>query len=69
VFYAISKDKSLEELTLDEFKQFSDIFENDVYNAISVETCVSCRNVIGGPAKEAMEKAIAGAKEILKKYE
>ncbi len=69
VFYAISQDKSLEELTLDEFRQFSDIFENDVYEAISVETCVSCRNIIGGPAKEAMKKSIAGAKEILKTYE
>ena len=68
VFYAISKDKSLEELTLEEFKQFSDIFDEDVYKAISVETCVSCRNVIGGPAKEAMEKTIAGAKEALAKY-
>ena len=69
VFYAISQDKSLEELTLEEFRQFSDIFDEDVYEAISVETCVSCRNIIGGPAKEAMEKTISQAKEILAKYE
>ncbi len=69
VFYAISQNKSLEELTLDEFKQFSDIFEDDVYEAISVETCVSCRNIIGGPSKEAMKKAISDVKDILKKYE
>lgn len=69
VFYAISRDKSLEELSIDEFKLFSDMFENDVYDAISVETCVSCRNVIGGPAKEAMQKTIASAKEALAKFE
>ena len=69
VFYAISKDKSLEELTLDEFKQFSDSFDEDVYEAISVETCVSCRNIIGGPAKEAMQKTIEQAKAVLKELE
>ncbi|MDP4117850.1 MAG: argininosuccinate lyase [Bacillota bacterium] len=65
VFYAISQDKSLEELSLEEFRRFSDMFDHDVYEAISVETCVSCRNVIGGPAKEAMEKTIVSAEEKL----
>ncbi|MBQ3054145.1 MAG: argininosuccinate lyase [Clostridia bacterium] len=67
VFYAISQDKSLEELSLEEFKQFSDVFDNDVYEAISVETCVSCRDIIGGPAKSAMEKTIESFKKELKK--
>ena len=52
-------------ITMDEFKEFSDIIEDDIYNAISMETCVNDRKVIGGPAKEVVEKAIADAKEFL----
>lgn len=66
VFYCIAKDKALEDLTLDEFKSFSPLIENDVYDAISLETCVNGRTVYGGPAKEAVEKAISKAKEFLK---
>ena len=65
VFYSIEHDKSLDDLTMDEFKEFSDIIEDDIYNAISMETCVNDRKVIGGPAKEVVEKAIADAKEFL----
>ena len=46
---------------MDEFKTFSNIIEDDIYDAVSMETCVNDRNVIGGPAKavtlEAIEKA------------
>lgn len=66
VFYCIAKDKALEDLTLEEFKSFSPLIENDVYDAISLETCVNGRTVYGGPAKEAVEKAILNAKEFLK---
>ena len=59
VFYSISMDKNLDDLTLDEFKKFSDIIEDDVYDAISMDTCVNERTVIGGPAKTTVEKAIA----------
>ena len=62
VFYSIEHDKALDDLTMDEF---SDIIEDDIYNAISMETCVNDRKVIGGPAKEVVEKAIADAKEFL----
>ena len=65
VFYAIEHDKSLDELTTDEFKEFSDIIENDIYDAISMETCVNDRKLIGGPAKETVEKAINKAREFL----
>lgn len=66
VFYCIAKDKALEDLTLEEFKSFSPLIENDVYDAISLETCVNGRTVYGGPAKEAVEKAISNAKDFLK---
>ena len=65
VFYSIEHDKALDDLTMDEFVEFSDIIEDDIYNAISMETCVNDRKVIGGPAKEVVEKAIADAKEFL----
>ena len=65
VFYAISKDKSLDELTIDEFKEFSDIIEEDIYDAISMQTCVNGRTVIGGPAKATVENAISAAKDFV----
>ena len=55
VFYSIEHDKALDDLTMDEFKEFSDIIEDDIYNAICMETCVNDRKVIGGPAKEVVE--------------
>ena len=67
VFYAIEKDIALDELTMDEFKDFSQNIEEDIYDAISMETCVNDRKLIGGPAKETVEKAIKSAQEYLKK--
>ncbi|MBR0470233.1 MAG: argininosuccinate lyase, partial [Clostridia bacterium] len=65
VFYAIEHDKALDDLKMAEFKEFSDIIEDDIYTAISMETCVNDRKVIGGPAKEVVEKAIRKAKEFI----
>lgn len=65
VFYSISKDKALDDLTIDEFKEFSNIIEDDIYDAISMETCVNGRTVIGGPAKETVQSAIAAAEKFL----
>ncbi len=67
VFFAIEKDCALDDLTIDEMKDFSDIIEEDIYEAISMQTCVNDRAVIGGPAKKMVEKAIKKAKEILSK--
>ena len=67
VFYAIEKDIALDELTMDEFKDFSQNIEEDIYDAISMETCVNDRKLVGGPAKETVEKAIKSAQEYLKK--
>ena len=62
VFFCIENNKSLDDLTLDEMKEFSDIIAEDIYAAISMETCVNERKVIGGPAKETVKKAIENAK-------
>lgn len=67
VFYAIEHNKNLDDFSMEEFKSFSDMIEDDVYTAISMETCVNDRKIIGGPAKETVEKAIKLAKEYLEK--
>ena len=59
VLYCIEKDKSLLNMSLDEYKAISPVFENDIYDAISLKTCVEKRNTIGAPGKEAIEKVIA----------
>lgn len=65
VLYAINNNKALCEFTLDEFKNCSDIIEEDIYEAISLETCVSDRKVIGGPAKESVIYSISEGKKFL----
>ena len=58
VLYCIDKNISLEEMSLDEYKAISPVFENDIYDAISLETCVSKRTTIGAPGMDAMKKVI-----------
>lgn len=67
VFYCIQNNKSLDDLTLEEFKKFSPVFEESIYQAISLEECVNKRNVIGGPSKTMMEEVIRKNEEYLKK--
>ena len=50
--------KTLEELTLDEFKQYSDLFEDDVYTAIDLTTCCEGRTSYGGPSEASVKKQI-----------
>lgn len=64
VLYCIEKNCSLGELSLDEYRAVSPVFEEDIYDAISMETCVSKRNIVGAPGPEAMKKVI----EIYEKY-
>lgn len=59
VAYALDCKKSLNDFTMDEFLACSDIFKDDIYDAISLKTCVNERKVIGGPAEETVKKAIA----------
>ncbi|MBR4494373.1 MAG: argininosuccinate lyase [Clostridiales bacterium] len=56
VHYCIENNTTLEKLTLDQFKQFSDLIEDDVYDAISLETCVNKRTLTGGPAPDTVKK-------------
>ncbi len=58
VLYCIEKNTSLSTLTLEEYKQFSPVFKEDIYDAISLESCVNKRNTIGGPGVDSMKKVI-----------
>lgn len=59
VLYCIEQQKPIDDLGLEELKSFSPVFEEDIYDAISMETCVNKRLTVGAPGKEAMERVIA----------
>ncbi|MBQ1271749.1 MAG: argininosuccinate lyase [Clostridia bacterium] len=65
VNHCIFIDKTLEQLTLEEFKGFSDIFEEDVFEAIDLKTCVAMRLSQGGPSKPSVDAQIASIKAFL----
>lgn len=58
VAYCVKEDKAIDELTLDEFKNFSKLFDEDVYEAVSLESCVNLRDIKGGTATNQVLKAI-----------
>ena len=65
----IAKDKTLEELTLDEFKGYSALFENDIYDAIDLVHCCEGRTSYGGPSAASVEKQISLATARLDAWE
>ena len=65
VAYCISTNKVLDTMTMEEYKQYSELFEEDLYNEISLETCVSKRISEGGTSVESVEKQIKIAMESL----
>ena len=60
VLFCLDRNISLLDLTLEEFKNFSEIFDEDIYDAISLETCVDARLTKGAPGPARMKEAIAG---------
>ncbi|MBQ2275566.1 MAG: argininosuccinate lyase [Lachnospiraceae bacterium] len=58
VLLCIEKNIGLHELPLEEYKKISPVFEEDIYEAISLETCVEKRNTIGAPGPKAMEEVL-----------
>lgn len=68
VAFCIDKAKTLEELSLEEFKSFSDVFEEDVFEAIDLEACVSKRTSQGGAAPVSVKAEIAAARKELEKF-
>ena len=68
VLYCIDKDISLDQMTLEEYKAISPVFEEDIYDAISLETCIDRRNTLGAPGPEAMKKVIGINKEWIEEH-
>lgn len=64
VLYCIDNDIAIDDLTIEEFNKFSSIFEEDIYNAIDLLTCVEERSVIGGPSSSSVKIQI----EMLEKF-
>lgn len=69
VLYCIQNKKYLLDLTLDEFKQFSELFDNNIYQVLQPEQVVNARNVYGGTASEQVAQAIGRAEEAVGKTE
>ena len=69
VLYCLEKDIALDDMTLEEFQAISPVFEEDIYEAISLETCVNKRMTVGAPGKEAMEQVIAIYRKYLQECE
>ena len=69
VLYGIEHNKALDDFTMEEYKAISPVFEEDIYEAISMETCVNKRLTKGAPGREVMKKTIITYKEYLSKMQ
>ena len=65
VLYCIDKGIAIDDMSLDELKAICPVFEEDIYEEISMETCVNNRLTVGAPGKVAMEQVIAQEKAYL----
>ncbi|WP_031491914.1 argininosuccinate lyase [Succinivibrio dextrinosolvens] len=65
VLYAISKDKALEDLSVAEFKEYSDVISDDVYPCLQLENILAKRDIIGGVAPAQSAQEIKRMKEYL----
>ena len=65
VLYCIEKNKAIDELSLEELQEISPVFEQDIFEAVSLETCVNKRMTIGAPGPDAMKEVIRINKEYL----
>jgi len=67
VLYCIEKGCAIDDLNIEELKSISEVFEEDVYDAISLKTCVEKRLTIGAPGPEAMRQVLDINREYLEK--
>ena len=65
VLYGIENNKALDDFTLEEFKNISDVFDNDIYDAISLKTCVEKRNTKGAPGLKAINDEVEASRKLL----
>lgn len=67
VLCCIERNMAIDDMTLEELKAISPVFEADIFEAVSMKTCVDKRLTIGAPGQEAMKHVIAMEKEYLSK--
>ena len=65
VLYGIENNKELDDFSLEEFKNISEVFDNDIYDAISLKTCVEKRNTKGAPGLKAINDEIEASRKLL----
>lgn len=65
VLYCIQNKKYLLDMSIEEFKTFSSLFESDIYQVLQPEQVVNARNVYGGTASNQVTEAIANAEQVL----
>ncbi|SFH51755.1 argininosuccinate lyase [Pseudobutyrivibrio sp. OR37] len=65
VLYCIDRGIAIDDMSLSELKEISPVFEEDIYDAISMETCVNKRLTVGAPGHDAMVEEINSCKEFL----
>lgn len=65
VNFCINKNKTLQEIKIEDYKSFSQIFEDDIYNSINLKSCVARRVKGGGPAPKSIEVQINICKDFL----
>lgn len=65
VLYCIEKDKAIDDLDINEFRDICPMFDDDIYEAVSLKTCVERRLTDGAPGEQAMLTAVKRYKEYL----
>ena len=65
VLYGIENNKALDDFSLEEFKNISEVFDNDIYDAISLKNCVEKRNTKGAPGLKAINDEIEASRKLL----
>ena len=68
VLACLEKGCAIDDLSLDEMKTFSDAFEEDIYEALKLETCADRRNTTGGPGTDAMKEMIRRNQSYLEEH-
>lgn len=68
VLYCIDQNKAIDDCSLEELKAICPVFEDDIYDVISMETCVNTRLTVGAPSKISMEQVIALEERYLEEH-
>jgi len=65
VLYCITNNKNIDDLTLEEFKTFSDVFDESILSAVTIESCIQSKASYGSTSKKSVDVMIANAKAYL----